>query len=326
VDLSPGPREVREGLGLGAQHDAWLASLDAVGPLPGGVELPPVVEAPALLARLGASADDAAAVLAGWPSPERDPAAWWLVERCAHVLVRDFGGCRLLGWPPLPGRLVYAYVFLAVLPRVREWQKLRGVPDDVGWATFADLGRQMAVHRRIHGTAGLEDGDWLAFHFRGALYALGRLQFNRGRTEKSAERLRAAGAPVQRGDFVLDVHIPEGGPLTPEACDASFAAVRRFFARHFPEEPYRVATCRSWLLDEQLAGYLGPDSNIVRFQRRFRLAPAGREADADVFGFVFGRRAVSLDDVPQRTRLERAIVAHLRAGRHWRERTGWLEL
>jgi hypothetical protein len=30
--------------------------------------------------------------------------------------------------------------------------------------------------------------------------------------------------------------------------------------------------------------------------------------------------------LPQRTTLERAIVGHLRAGEHWRNRTGWLAL
>lgn len=300
--------------------------LGAAGPFPGGVELPSVGEAPALLARLGVADDDARAVLAGWPSPERDPETWWLVERCTHVLVRDLGGSRRVGWPQLPGRLVYVYVFLAVLACVHEWQKARGIPDDVAWATFADLGRQLALHRRIHGEAGLEEGDWLSFHFRGSLFQLGRLQFNRGRIDKSTERLRAAGAPVRRGDYLLDVHIPEGDPLTPRACDASFAAARAFFARHFPDEPYRMATCRSWLLDDQLADYLGPDANIVRFQRRFIVAPGGRDATADVFRFVFYRTAVTLEDAPQQTRLERAIVAHLRAGGRWRERTGWLEL
>ena len=61
--------------------------------------------------------------------------------------------------------------------------------------------------------------------------------------------------------------------MTAEACDASFAWAPRFFARHFPEDDYRVATCGSWLLDEQLAEYLPETSNIVQFQRRFRLVP-----------------------------------------------------
>jgi GNAT-like C-terminal domain/N-acyltransferase N-terminal domain len=279
-----------------------------------------------LLSRLGVSEEDAAAVVAARPSPARDPEAWWLVERCAHMLVRDIGGWRELGWPALPGRLLYVYVFLAVLPHVRKWHDERRIPEEVAWATLADLGRVMAIQRRIHGEAGVGVGDWLTLHFRGAIYELGRLQFARGRIGDWAEALGAAGAHVRPGDYVLDLHIPESGPLTPGACDASLAAARSFFERHFPEEPYRVATCGSWLLDEQLAEYLEADSNIVRFQRRFRLLPGGSPADADVFRFVFRRPDVSLGDVPQRTRLERAIVAHLRAGRHWLSRTGWLEL
>jgi hypothetical protein len=46
--------------------------------------------------------------------------------------------------------------------------------------------------------------------------------------------------------------------------------------------------------------------------------------------FVFHRRydglnvpTTLLDELPQQTTLQRAIVAHLRAGGHWHSRTGW---
>ena len=107
---------------------------------------------------------------------------------------------------------------------------------------------------------------------------------------------------------------------------AAIAQARPFFSRHFPETPTRLAICTSWLLDPQLAEYLAPDSNIVRFGRRFTLVGDGYDGDADVLRFVFHRIAPRIDDLPQRTTLERAIVAHLRAGKHWRNRTGWVEL
>ena len=130
----------------------------------------------------------------------------------------------------------------------------------------------------------------------------------------------------REGEPTLGIHIPESGPLTPEACDDSLAQARPFFSRHFPETPTRLAICTSWLLDPQLAEYLAPDSNIVRFGRRFTLVGDGYDGDADVLRFVFHRIAPRIDDLPQRTTLERAIVAHLRAGKHWRNRTGWVEL
>jgi hypothetical protein len=123
------------------------------------------------------------------------------------------------------------------------------------------------------------------------------------------------------------VHIPDAGPLAPAACDESFAWAREFFPRHFPSEAHRVARCRSWLLDPQLAEYLDPHSNIVRFQRRFELSEDVRDGSDDILWFVFRRRGdVDLEALPQRTTLERAVVTHLRAGRSWHERSGTVEL
>jgi hypothetical protein len=82
----------------------------------------------------------------------------------------------------------------------------------------------------------------------------------------------------------------------------------------------------SWLLDPQLTEYLPPTSNIVRFQRRFELTQEAAPGDDAVFRFVFERETVDPRAVRQRTTLDRAIVAHLRAGRHWHERFGWLAL
>jgi hypothetical protein len=194
--------------------------------------------------------------------------------------------------------------------------------------TLADLGRGMAVHRRAYGTGGLDLGHWLVHHFRGALYQLGRLQFQRGRLGRRTGRAVAgAGLAVQPGDPVLNVHVPAySGPLSPAACDASFAWAKAFFARHFPDEPYRLAVCYSWLLDEQLAEYLPAEGNILAFQRRFRQAYRPDEGDASIMRFVFGRDVDTLDGLPRRTAVERAVADHLRAGRRWHGGAGWLPL
>jgi hypothetical protein len=140
--------------------------------------------------------------------------------------------------------------------------------------------------------------------------------------------VRAAGLPLGSQDPCLNVHIPDFlGSITPAACDRSLELAREFFARHFPEEPYRVATCHSWLLDPQLAEYLPEDSNIVRFQDRFRSAYQERKVDdGGPVGFVFGDPEVPAYALPRRTTLERAIGDHLRAGRHWYGGHGWLEM
>jgi hypothetical protein len=295
-------------------------------PSPVRFRLPERATATDLLAQLGAEPRDAAAVMAAWPT-DGATEIWRVLERTYDSLVADLGNFGPLGWPDvLPasfgetGRYLYAYVFLAAVGDVRAYHREREIPDEVSRATLADFGRQLRRDRRLVG-GGLRAHHWLTLHFRGALYELGRLQFNRFRLRHG---LSLAGP--RAGDDVLGIHIYEGAPLAPDACEASLGRARAFFARHFPETPTRIATCTSWLLDEQLAEYLPADSHIVRFGRRFALT-GGYEGDLDILQFVFGRLTMpDLDELPQRTTLERAIVAHWRAGKHWRSRTGWLEL
>ena len=219
-------------------------------------------------------------------------------------------------------------MFLAVLPHVQAFHRSRDIPDDVSRRTLADLGRNMAVHRARYQMSGLEAPFWLMLHFRGAIYDLGRLQFQRGKLgNRTGRAITAAGLPYRPGDPTLAVHVPSFyGRLTPRACDASFARARDFFARHFPEERYEIAVCHSWLLDEQLREYLPEDANIIQFQRRFQPAYQPDDDDESIIRFVFGRATPALAELPQRTTLERVIVDHLQAGRHWHGGAGWVRL
>lgn len=326
-------RSVQERLGLGEAATAWLGDLEQAEASDSPVTLPPPNEARALLERLAVPRTQITGIIDTLPALEREPALWWLLTRCHHLLVREMGGFDpLRRWPSLPpelgpvARYFYVWVFLATLDDVRRYHAARGIPDDVSWATLADLGRNMAIHERIYGAGGLDEQNWLTLHWRGGIYQLGRLQFNRGRIRYDAATIEQLGLDFRHGDPSLGVHIPEAGPLSPDACDASFRQAPHFFARHFPEETYRIATCGSWLLDEQLAEYLPPASNIIRFQRRFRIMPGGWLADREIVRFVFRRDTTRFDELPRRTTLERAIVQHLLAGRHWYSRSGWLTL
>jgi hypothetical protein len=282
------------------------------------VPLPDRADAPAILDRLAVRADDAAEILAGWPdadSPLWTPELRWLLDRTTALVRADLGGHDWLPpGPELPRdrgpawRHLYVYAYLALVDVVRGYHRDHGIADAVTWTTLADLGRNLAVDRRMNGEGWPVMQAWLTLHSRGAVYELGRLQHHRG---DGAE---------------LGLHIPEAGPLTPEAVTASLDAARAFFPRHFPDEHYTHFACGSWLLDPQLLEYLPESSNIVRFQRRFELEPyeepEGIDCDAEVLRFVFRTLTTPLDRLPRRSVLQRAVVDHLEAGRHWRWRRG----
>jgi GNAT-like C-terminal domain/N-acyltransferase N-terminal domain len=322
---------------LGSDDDeikTFVSELERIGPPAEEVGLPDPDECPALYQRLGIRDDDAAEITATTPSPNDDPELWWLLQRSHQTLVAGMGDLEWswLRWPHLPpglgsrGRFFYVHVLLASVPAVLRYHEKRGIPEDTSWATLADLGRQLAIYRRIHGVGGLGVQFWFSLHFRGLIYDLGRLQFNRGRISFSDDAIAAADVPFTKADTALGVHIPESGPMTPEGCTASFERARAFYDQYFGEEGYRYAVCSSWLLDPQLAEYLPEDSNIVRFQRRFQLMPGGHDGDKAVFEFVLRKLEPTLDDIPRRTTLERAIAQHMEAGRHWEVREGWLAL
>ncbi len=90
------------------------------------------------------------------------------------------------------GRCFHLYVFIAALPYVRAYHRELGIPDDVSRRTLADLGRHVSVHHRRLGTPGLLFPWWIALHFHGELFQLGRLQFQRSRLG------RRTGGPSRR--------------------------------------------------------------------------------------------------------------------------------
>jgi hypothetical protein len=265
-------------------------------------------------------------LLEALPSEDKDPEAWWLIDRLYSKLTDHDGTPHPPPWPAPASvndalrRYLHLYVFLGAVPDALRIHANRAVPEDVTWATLRDVGLQVANYQRRHGIAGFDGAFWIWQHFRGEIFRLGRLQYNFSRVEFDADGF-------MRGDPALGVHIPAIGPLTPEACDDSVEQARSFFPKHFPDRPVRIGTCGSWLLDEQLAEYLPASSNIVQFQRRFTIVPGwSQPGDDDVIRFVFGYVPESIDDLPQETTLERAVVGHLRSGRHWQIRVGWIEL
>ncbi|NYI71965.1 hypothetical protein GGQ54_002525 [Naumannella cuiyingiana] len=264
------------------------------------------------IARLGL-AGEAAEVAALLDRAAEDADLLAEVADAARDLAGRVGEFRDHGtFDPCRGEEVAVLALLATVDAVRAEHRARGVPDDVSWATLADLGQQVAVHRATFGGFGLHTRDWLRVAWSGGLYWLGRLQFellDRG------------------GEWYLSVHIPETGPLGPDVVDASLARARAFFATHFDDHRPAGFHCASWLLDPRLTEVLAESSNMARFQRRWRLEPGGRAANGEAIFFVFRRRdGPDPATLPRDTSLQRAIADHIADGGHWYVRDGTIEL
>lgn len=90
--------------------------MEAIGAPDFAVALPPAAELPAELLRLAVPHHDINDLVALLPTPERSAELWWVLERCAHTLVRSMGSVeRPPPFPALPQRMGalrrYFYVY-----------------------------------------------------------------------------------------------------------------------------------------------------------------------------------------------------------------------
>ena len=138
----------------------------------------------------------------------------------------------------------------------------RGISRDILLDTLQDIVRYTVIWSRVHGTLYLGELEWLKFHLRGTLVKLGRIQFKLTTTPQCFPE-----AGIPEPEHMMELHIPDEGPLTPETVDASLRQADDFF----PKDAFRYFTCRSWLLDPTLKEFLKPSSNTLAFHNRFKI-------------------------------------------------------
>ncbi|AIY00719.1 hypothetical protein ART_1120 [Arthrobacter sp. PAMC 25486] len=226
-----------------------------------------------------------------------------------------------LGTPEIPvTEMDWISAMLRFAPEVLAWHADRGIPADISHATVADLGRNMAINRRVHNRFGMDTYKWLNHVFSGRIYQLGRLQYL---IHQPSAEIPGVGA----GEWILGVHIPEGGGLGADAVNGSLALATGFFAEHFPEKPVRTANCESWLLDPYLSEHLDSASNIAQFAALFTPYGTPRDEPTDAVYFTFRTRSMEhLSELPRTTALQQVVLNRIDAGGAWQLGFGFLRL
>lgn len=125
------------------------------------------------------------------------------------------------------------------------------------------------------------------------------------------------------GDWVVDLHIPAGGAMTPEAMADSLRQVMEFFPVHHPDRPVRAIVLTTWFMDPRLADLLPSEANPLVLQRAGYLYPV--PAWQGGLWFVFLQDTFNPATLPRTTSLQRAIAGFLERGGTWNG-GGWFLL
>lgn len=116
------------------------------------------------------------------------------------------------------------------------------------------------------------------------------------------------------GDDVLSVHIPADGRMTPELIDEAFALGDKFFADHYADVDFKAFVCSSWLLNTDIKEFLNPESNIIRFQNRFRIVVTTTNGYS-LFWHVFGTPTIGpLDELVPKNDFQKKFLDRVKAG------------
>lgn len=123
---------------------------------------------------------------------------------------------------------------------------------------------------------------------------------------------------LEPGDVVVNIHIPVRADISDEAVENSLSEIRELLAKHYPEFAYKAFYCGSWLLDPQLANLLKPESNIVKFGKKFTKIARKDPIGSDPLSFVFlqaDTNNVDFESLPENTSLERSLKKHYLDGK-----------
>lgn len=211
---------------------------------------------------------------------------------------------------------VHLVYYICLARPVEELYRQRGISPDIYRDSMLDLKWKLLECRRMYGIWGSFVADWFYGFFRMTRFALGRLQYER---VPFGREYRGPAASLSPDSPVLNMHIPSCGPLTMEACMASFKKAYAFYRKGFQEGPVPFA-CSSWLLFPEHERMLPETSHIRRFLSCFEILDWGEDPDGGdlwrIFGPDWDREPGSL---PRNTGLQRAYADWLETG----HRPGW---
>lgn len=193
--------------------------------------------------------------------------------------------------------------FLALAPTAREFYLAEGYSDALFRASVGDVMLKSIECHKVHGVWGV-DTNWFGRFYDRTRFTLGRLQFE-------TEPLKYPFAGLEAGAKVINIHIPELGPLRSEDCLAAYSQA----VKAFPEcvrEGKAVFVCSSWLLATEMRTFMPQGSNILRFADDFTvLHVKEQEGFPDGWRVFADKCKLPPAQLPRDTALRKGYAEHL---------------
>lgn len=185
----------------------------------------------------------------------------------------------------------------------------KGISQEIFADTMKCFPRFVHEHKVSYGVWGFDRDFWTGRQLSLQLFRIGQLEYEK---------------VVQDGKKMLSVHIPSDAVLDREKLTESIRQSAEFFEAYDKDYAAVPYTCTSWLLSPALRELLGEDSKILKFQDMFQITEVDKQ-NKSFMEWVYKRKDLSPEQLPEDTSLQRNMKAHLLAGGWIGEGTGFLK-
>ena len=203
---------------------------------------------------------------------------------------------------------VMGVMLLESIPLLKKVYAEKGYTEELMWDTLVDLKCKFDENHDTGDAWGTAALSWYIRIYRAAIIKLGRLEF-----EPLAYKWDTPYRNIQKGDPVMNMHIPSVGPMKIEDVLDSFKRAYRFFGYR---EPMPVMAA-SWLLYPPVCEQVfKPGSNLKNFYDLFDVVESYEDPDNKNFWRIYNMNWEEgvLDRVPLDTSLRRNLHAFMKPG------------
>lgn len=181
------------------------------------------------------------------------------------------------------------------------------ISDQVYFDSMKDITIWTKTCMKEAGHVGLYEFGWIMNFIRAEIIRLHRLEFHEI-TFNPVSRWNKGGLTVKKGEKVINIHVPQDGPLTHDDVVESY----RQAYRHFGRSGTAAFVCHSWLLYPGLLKFLPENSNIRAFAEDFDIIRTDPEKNCHELWRVFGKREnYDPAELPRDNSLQRGLADYL---------------
>lgn len=185
-------------------------------------------------------------------------------------------------------------IYLHLITETYEKYRQMGIPDEIFYATMGFIPRFLNSHKQAWGEYAFTWAWWMPRQISMNEFRVGEFEYE---------------FFEDNGVKKMWIHIPSDADLA----RGNIEAVYPFLKDYFPEYAEAQIVCDSWLLSPALKELLPDKSNIIAFQNQFKVTRT--DWDSPWFmGWIWSRSDMPMEELPERTTLQRNVKKHLIVG------------